>query len=157
RDRCPDRLGQGAGGTDGRGHSAHRRGLCADDAARQDDGSRSREGRAGARARGSRVLIVPAPSFVLAALLAAGSALAADSIGYRKAYFGATKPGAWAQYTMRVEGQPELRMRSTRLADANGEQHLEARLDVKVQGKAEASFTEYTLQKGYSLENDALG
>jgi hypothetical protein len=100
---------------------------------------------------------VPAPSFVLVALLAVGSALAADSTGYRKAYFGATKPGAWAQYTMRVEGQPDLRTRSTRLADANREQHLEARIDLKVQGKAEASFTEYTLQKGYSLENDALG
>ena len=33
---------------------------------------------------------------------------AAAAAGYQKAYFGATTPGSWAQYTMRVEGQPDM-------------------------------------------------
>ena len=96
-------------------------------------------------------------SIALVALLAAGSASGADSIGYRKAYFGATKPGSWAKYTMHVEGQADIGLRNTRLADAGGAQQLEARVEVMLQGKLTPSYTEYMLQPGYSLENDALG
>jgi hypothetical protein len=94
---------------------------------------------------------------ILAAMIVAGSALAADPVGYRKPYFGATKPGSWAQYTMHVDGQPDIGTRTTRLADADGLQQLEVRANVTVQGRLMPSFTVYTLQRGFSLENDALG
>jgi hypothetical protein len=96
-------------------------------------------------------------SIALIALLAAGAASGADSTGYRKAYFGATKVGAWAQYTMLVDGQTNIGSRATRLADAYGQQQLEVRVKVMMQGKLTPSFTVYALQEGYSLENDALG
>ena len=84
-----------------------------------------------------------------------GSAVAAT--GYQKAYFGATKPGSWAQYTMRVEGQPDMGYLSTRLPDEGGQQRVEVRIEYMSEGKLTSAYTGYVLKPGYSLESDALG
>ena len=87
-------------------------------------------------------------------LLAAADALAA---GWQKPYFDATTPGSWAQYTMKVEGQPDMGYLSTRLPDAGARQRMEIRVEYMLQGKLTPSTTRYTLREGYALERDALG
>ena len=52
-----------------------------------------------------------------ATILSLNVVSAVAATGYQKAYFGATRPGSWAQYTMRVEGQPDMGYLSTRLTD----------------------------------------
>ena len=90
-------------------------------------------------------------------MLLVSLALAAGSTGYKKAYFGATKPGSWAQYLMRTEGQAEMTYVNTRLPDVSGQQRVEVRIEYMQKGKLIPAFTDYTLKAGYSLEKDALG
>ncbi|NDP43509.1 MAG: hypothetical protein GZ089_12465 [Aromatoleum sp.] len=90
-------------------------------------------------------------------MVSAGVVSAADAAGYRKAYFGATKPGTWAQYTMKVEGQADMGYLSTRLADEAGQQRVEILIEYMLQGKLTPAYTDYVLKAGYSLEKDALG
>lgn len=94
---------------------------------------------------------------LLATLLATGLATAAGAAGYTKSYFGATKPGSWAQYTMTVVGQPDMGYVSTRLPDTGGNQRVEMRVEYMMQRKLTPSWTNYTLKAGYALESDALG
>ena len=91
------------------------------------------------------------------ALCSIGIATAADSAGYRKAYFGATKPGSFAQYVMKIEGQPDMGSTTTRLPDENGQQRVQVRIEYQSAGAQTVAFTNYVLKSGYSLENDALG
>jgi hypothetical protein len=58
---------------------------------------------------------------------------------------------------MRVAGQPDMDYLSTRLSDVAGQQRVQVRVDYQVQGKRTSAFTDYVLQPGYALENDALG
>jgi hypothetical protein len=98
--------------------------------------------------------------FVLALSLAlayAGSAMAADATGWRKPYFAATTPGAWAQYTMKTEGQADMDYVNRRLPDDAGRQRVQVRVDYMLAGKLTGAITEYTLEPGYSLQDDALG
>jgi hypothetical protein len=90
-------------------------------------------------------------------LLSIGVASGADPAGYKKAYFGATTPGSWAQYTMKVEGQADMGYLSTRLPDQAGQQRVEIRVEYMTQGKLTRAYTNYVLKAGYSLENDGLG
>lgn len=90
-------------------------------------------------------------------MVSAGVVSAADATGYRKAYFGATEPGSWAQYTMNVEGQPDTGYLSTRLADEVGQQRVEIRVEYILQGKLTPAYADYVLKAGFSLEKDALG
>jgi hypothetical protein len=94
---------------------------------------------------------------LLVSMLSAELAFGADSAGYKKAYFAATIPGSWAQYTMKVEGQPDMGYFSTRLADEGGQQRVENRVEYMAEGKLTRTLTSYALKAGYSLENDALG
>ena len=91
------------------------------------------------------------------ALCSIGIAIAADPAGYRKAYFGATKPGSFAQYVMKIEGQPDMGSTTTRLPDENGQQRVQVRIEYQVAGAPSVAFTNYVLKAGYSLESDALG
>ncbi len=91
------------------------------------------------------------------ALCSIGIAAAADSPGYRKAYFGATKSGTFAQYVMKIEGQPDIGSTVTRLPDENGQQRVEVRIEYQAAGTPSVAFTNYVLKAGYSLESDALG
>jgi len=91
------------------------------------------------------------------AVCSIGIAVAADPSGYRKAYFGATKPGSFAQYAMKIEGQPDIGSSVTRLPDENGQQRVQVRIEYQAAGTPSVAFTDYVLKSGYSLENDALG
>jgi len=93
---------------------------------------------------------------ILASIVSLNGASAAAT-GYQKAYFGATKPGSWAQYTMRVEGQPDMGYLSTRLPDEAGQQRVQVRVEYMSEGRLTSAYTDYGLKAGYSLENDALG
>jgi hypothetical protein len=94
------------------------------------------------------------PALIL--LLAASILAAAEPAGYRKPYFGLTKPGTWAKYTMKMPGFPDSFTTYTRLADEDGHARLETRSEFTTEGQASTSFNDYTLETGYSLEKDAL-
>jgi hypothetical protein len=94
---------------------------------------------------------------VFVSIALAGTSFGADSTGYRKAYFGATKQGAWAQYTMKTEGQADVGYVTTRLADEGGQQRVQTRIEYIVSGATTTASTNYVLKPGYSLESDALG
>jgi hypothetical protein len=91
------------------------------------------------------------------ALCSIGIAAAADPSGYRKAYFGATKAGTFAQYVMKIEGQADIGSTVTRLPDENGQQRVQVRIEYQAAGTQSVAFTDYVLKTGYSLETDALG
>jgi hypothetical protein len=91
----------------------------------------------------------------LAFLLAASTLSAAEPAGYKKAYFGATKPGSWAKYTMKMPGFPDSTSTYTRLPDEGGEARLQIRADFQGDAQASTSFSDYRLKAG-SLEKDAL-
>lgn len=92
-----------------------------------------------------------------ASILSLNVVSAVAATGYQKAYFGATTPGSWAQYTMRVEGQPDMGYLSTRLPDEAGRQRVEVRVEYMSEGRLTSAYTRYVLKPGYTLENDALG
>jgi hypothetical protein len=94
---------------------------------------------------------------LLISMLSAAVASGADAAGYKKSYFGATKPGSWAQYTMKVEGQADMGYLSTRLPDDAGQQRVQVRVEYMADGKLTRAFTSYAMKAGYSLESDALG
>lgn len=93
---------------------------------------------------------------ILVCLLSTDLLAAASSSGYKKAYFGATRPGSWAKYTMSMPGFPDSTSTYTRLPDEGGEARLQIRSDYKGDAQASTSFTDYRFRKGYSLEKDAL-
>jgi hypothetical protein len=92
----------------------------------------------------------------LAVLLAASFLEAAGPSRYKKPYFGATKPGSWAKYTMSMPNFPNSMNLYTRQADEGGEQRLQIRADFTNEGQASTSYTNYRLKKGYSLEKNAM-
>jgi hypothetical protein len=101
--------------------------------------------------------MVKAALAAFVALVAVSLTPTAGAAGYQKAYFGATKPGSWAQYVMKVDGQPDMDYLSTRLPDAGGQQRIEIRIQYMAAGKLTEAFTDFVLKQGYSLEADALG
>ena len=94
---------------------------------------------------------------IFASIVSLNAVSAAAATGYQKTYFGATKPGSWAQYTMRVEGQPDMGYLNTRLPDGAGRQRVEVRIEYMSEGRLTSAYTNYALKPGYSLEDDALG
>jgi hypothetical protein len=90
-------------------------------------------------------------------LLSGGLAAGQDTAGFRKAYFGATAVGAWAKYRMTSPGAQEGFTTYTRLADEEGQQRLRVRVEFTAEGRRNTANNEYTLEKGFSLEKDALG
>jgi hypothetical protein len=93
---------------------------------------------------------------VTLSLIAFGAA-AAEGVGYKKSYFGTTRAGSWAQYTMKAEGQADMSYTNTRLPDIDGHQRVEVRVEYMMQGKLIPMVTSYALKTGYALESDALG
>ncbi len=92
----------------------------------------------------------------LVLMFASFTAPAAETTGFKTAYFGATKVGAWARYIMKVEGQPDMSTVKTRLPDETGQQGVEVRLEYMVDGKLNQAQTVFVMKSGYSLEADAL-
>lgn len=95
--------------------------------------------------------------FLLWAMLNSLTASATDGTGFKAAYFGATKVGAWARYSMKIEGQVDMGIVKTRVPDASGQQGVEVRSEYMVQGKLSQAQTNFVMKAGYSLEVDALG
>jgi hypothetical protein len=90
-------------------------------------------------------------SLAVPALAAAGAA------GFQKKYFAATKPGAWAKYSMTVGGKTESVYLYTRLPDDKGFQRLRLRTDfTSGANKGIWSISDYWLKSGFALEEDAL-
>jgi hypothetical protein len=94
---------------------------------------------------------------ILLAVLQATAAPPSDSpTGYRKAYFGATKPGAWAKYRMTALGAPEGFTTYTRLPNEGGHPRLQVRMDITAEGEKRTTYTDCILETGYSFQQDAL-
>ncbi len=93
----------------------------------------------------------------LVSILMAGTLTGAGATGFQKAYFGATKPGTWAKYTMTVDAKTESVCTSSRLPDEKGRARVRVRTDF-TSGAFQGtwSLSDYTLKAGYSVENDAL-
>ena len=96
-------------------------------------------------------------SLLLTAGAAAGQEPAAQETGFRKAYFGATAVGTWTKYRMTSPGAQEGSTTFTRLPDEEGQQRLLVRIEFTLNGRRNTVNNEYTLEKGYSLEKDAIG
>ena len=76
--------------------------------------------------------------------------------GFQKPYFGATKPGTFARYTMSMPNFPDSKMTYTRLPDEGGKNRMQIEAEFTTEGQASTSWTDYTLKAGYSLEKDAI-
>lgn len=98
-----------------------------------------------------------------AGLAASGAGLralppsSAKASGYRKAYFGATVPGAWTRYAVTMDGKTETDYTYKRLPDENGQAVVELRVDnTGGQFKGKWSVNRYIVAKDYRLQDDAL-
>jgi hypothetical protein len=74
--------------------------------------------------------------------------------GWKKSYFGATKPGSWARYQDQAKGGPPSTSTYTRLPDENGFVRIAIRNDAG-EGSG-ASNSEYTLAKGFPLDRELV-
>lgn len=87
------------------------------------------------------------------------SAPAADLTSFQKAYFGGTKPGAWARYEQKSVDQKGRETASVqtvaRLEDDGGRVWMEIRTEPKG-GKPKASTMKYLLSKDFQVEKNAL-
>jgi hypothetical protein len=94
---------------------------------------------------------------ILLAVLQATAAPGSDApTGYRKAYFGATKPGAWAKYRMTAGGAPEGFTTYTRLPNEGGHPRLQVRMETKAEGEKKTIYSDCILETDYSFQKDAL-
>jgi hypothetical protein len=93
---------------------------------------------------------------VVALLALAGGAAAGDA-GFKKAYFGATKPGTFAKQRATDEKGAVSEYTYSRLADADGGAWLELAYVVRSgQFKGTNSVTSCLMPAGFPLENDAI-
>ena len=74
--------------------------------------------------------------------------------GWKKAYFGATKPGSWARYQTSVKGGTVSTSTYTRLSDDNGAPRIAINSDA-AEGQG-ASSNEYTLTKSFPLDRELI-
>jgi hypothetical protein len=95
-------------------------------------------------------------AWVLGSVLAAGAFAQEQPAGFQKAYFGATKAGTWAKYRMTAPGAQEGFTTYSRLPDEGGVQRLLVRVDFTVDGRKTTTYSDYTLEDGFSLEKDAV-
>ncbi len=85
-------------------------------------------------------------------LLLAPAALFA---GWKKPYFTATKAGTWVKYTTHsTVGDMSTTM--TRLPDQEGQQRIETKVEFAKPEMGTSSVLQYSLRKGFSLENDGM-
>ena len=76
--------------------------------------------------------------------------------GWKKAYFGATKPGTWARYVDHSSdpANPDMTVTMTRLADDQGRLQIEMKMDSN--GKYPVAITRYTMKNGFDVDRDLL-
>jgi hypothetical protein len=94
-------------------------------------------------------------TFVLLVLSLAIS-VAASAAGWKKAYFGATKPGTWARYIDHSSDPDNVDMTVTltRLGDDEGRPQIEMKMDSN--GKYPLVVTRYIMKSGFDADRDLL-
>ena len=99
------------------------------------------------------------PVLGLLALGSASIAPAADLSTFQKAYFGATRPGAWARYEQKSQDQKGRETVSiqtvSRLENEGDAVWMEVRTEPKG-GKPKASTFKYLMKKDFRVERNAL-
>ncbi|HEV7427469.1 MAG TPA: hypothetical protein VGQ46_13980 [Thermoanaerobaculia bacterium] len=95
-----------------------------------------------------RILVVLAVSLVISS-----SAVAA---GWKKAYFGATKPGTWARYIDHSSdpANVDMTVTLTRLGDDEGRLQIQMKMDSN--GKYPLVLNRYTMKSGFDADHDLL-
>ncbi|MEA2337274.1 MAG: hypothetical protein QOE82_1281, partial [Thermoanaerobaculia bacterium] len=88
-------------------------------------------------------------TFVLLVLSLAVTSLA-SAAGWKKSYFGATKPGTWARYIDHSSdpANPDMTVTLTRLGDDEGRPQIEMKMDSG--GKYPTSVNRYTMKSGFN-------
>jgi hypothetical protein len=94
-------------------------------------------------------------TFVLLVLSLAISPLA-SAAGWKKAYFGATKPGTWARYVDHSSdpANADMTVTETRLPDDDGRVQIEMKMDWN--GKYPLSISRYTMKSGFNGDRDLI-
>jgi len=94
-------------------------------------------------------------TFVLLVLSLAISPFA-SAAGWKKSYFGATKPGTWARYIDHSSdpANPDMTVTMTRLGDDEGRLQIEMKMDSG--GKYPTALNRYTMKSGFDIDRDLL-
>jgi hypothetical protein len=80
----------------------------------------------------------------------------ASAAGWKKAYFGATKPGTWARYIDHSSdpANVDMTVTLTRLGDDEGRLQIEMKMDSN--GKYPLALNRYTMKSGFDVDRDLL-
>ncbi|HEV7488100.1 MAG TPA: hypothetical protein VGQ65_20700 [Thermoanaerobaculia bacterium] len=80
----------------------------------------------------------------------------ASAAGWKKAYFGATKPGTWARYLDHSSdpANVDMTVTQTRLGDDEGRPQIELKMDSN--GKYPLVLNRYTMKSGFDVDRDLL-
>lgn len=80
----------------------------------------------------------------------------ASAAGWKKAYFGATKPGTWARYIDHSSdpANVDMTVTQTRLGDDEGRPQIELKMDSN--GKYPLVLNRYTMKSGFDVDRDLL-
>ena len=94
-------------------------------------------------------------TFALLVLSLAFSSVA-SAAGWKKAYFGATKPGTWARYIDHSSdpANVDMTVTQTRLGDDEGRPQIELKMDSN--GKYPLVLNRYTMKSGFNVDRDLL-
>ena len=74
---------------------------------------------------------------------------------WKKAYFGATKPGSWAKYELKASTGPNSTSTVTRLADADGRVRIEEHTEFGG-GLTPPSTVVYEMAPGFEVDRDLI-
>jgi hypothetical protein len=93
-------------------------------------------------------------TFVLLVVSLAVTSIA-SAAGWKKAYFGATKPGTWARYLDHSfdPANPDMTVTQTRLGDDEGKPRIEIKME---SAKYPTAISRYTMKTGFNLERDLI-
>lgn len=80
----------------------------------------------------------------------------AFAAGWKKSYFGATKPGTWARYIDHSSdpANVDMTVTMTRLGDDEGRPQIELKMDSN--GKYPLVLSRYTMKSGFNVDRDLL-
>jgi hypothetical protein len=79
-----------------------------------------------------------------------------SAAGWKKSYFGATKPGTWARYIDHSSdpANVDMTVTQTRLGDDEGRPQIEIKMDSN--GKYPLVLNRYTMKSGFNVDRDLL-
>jgi hypothetical protein len=80
----------------------------------------------------------------------------ATAAGWKKSYFGATKPGTWARYIDHSSdpANVDMTVTMTRLGDDEGRPRIEMKMDSN--GKYPLVLNRYTMKSGFDVDRDLI-